>query len=66
MPMQEIEQRLAAAQERFERVGKALAGKHRGEEWEEYWSAYYAVLELERELTTSRGEEYAVPLDFPG
>ncbi len=51
--------------ERFDRAGKALAPKHHGGEWEEYWSAYYAVLELERELAAARGEEYAVPLDFP-
>ncbi len=42
-----------------------MAPKHRGGEWEEYLAASEAVLRLERDLATARGEEHAVPLDFP-
>ncbi len=65
MATEEIEQRLAAAQERRRKAQIALAPKHKGGEWEEYWSAHDAVLRLERELAASKGEEYAVPLEFP-
>ena len=65
MSVEELQSRLSAATERRDRAIKALAPKHRGGEWEEYHSAYAAVLGLERELAAARGEEHAVPLDFP-
>src|SRR5262249_48677743 len=65
MAIDEIEQRLAAAQERRQKAQIALAPKHKGGEWEEYWSAHNAVLRLERELAAAKGEEYAIPMDFP-
>src|SRR5262249_28882577 len=34
-------------------------------EWDEFWEADHAVLHLERELAEAKGEEHAVPLDFP-
>src|SRR5437868_4549123 len=65
MTIPEIERRLAAAQDRLERAMLALAPKHQGGEWEEYLAASEAVLRLERELAAAKGEEHAVPLDFP-
>jgi hypothetical protein len=65
MSVEQIIARLATAAERRDRAIKALAPKHQGGEWEEYHAAHTAVLELERELAAARGEEYAVPLDFP-
>jgi hypothetical protein len=61
----EITTRLADAQRRLERAIKALAPKHEGGEWEEYNASAAAVLKLERELAAAKGEEHAVPLDFP-
>ena len=43
----------------------ALAPEHKGGEWEECLAASEAVLGLERELAAAKGEEHAVPLDFP-
>lgn len=63
--MQEIEHRLSAARDRFQQAAKALAPRHKGGEWAEYWAAHEAVLRLEREFAAARGEEYAIPLDFP-
>lgn len=65
MATDDIERRLAAAQDRLRKAQIALAPKHEGGEWEEYWSAYDAVLRLERELAAAKGEELAIPLDFP-
>jgi hypothetical protein len=65
MSTSEVEQRLTAARERLQRAARALAARHKGGEWEEYWAAHAAVLRLERELAAARGEEHAVPLDFP-
>lgn len=65
MLIDEIERRLAAALERRRKAGIALAPKHKGGEWEEYCAADEAVLRLERELAAAKGEEYALPLDFP-
>ena len=65
MNVVEIEQRLAAAQERLERAAQALAPKHKGGEWEEFHAAHEAVMRLERELAAVKGEEHAVPLEFP-
>lgn len=42
-----------------------MAPAHEGGEWEEFLAANEAVLRLERELAAARGEEHAVPLDFP-
>lgn len=61
----EIEQELSAAQERLKKATRALAPKHKGGELEEFGSAYTAVLSLERELAAAKGEEYAMPLEFP-
>jgi hypothetical protein len=61
----EIEKRLSAARERLERAAKALAPRHRGGEWEEYWAAHDAVLRLERKLAAAKGAEHAVPINFP-
>ena len=44
MDIGDIERRLAAAQERLRKAGAALAGKHKGGEWEECQSADQAVL----------------------
>jgi hypothetical protein len=65
MSIREIERRLSAAQERLQRAAKALALRHQGGEREEYWAAHDALLRLERELAAAKGEEHAVPLDFP-
>ena len=65
MSTDEIEKRLADARDRLDRAIKALAPKHRGGEWGQYLAANEAVLRLERELAAAKGEEHAVPLDFP-
>jgi hypothetical protein len=65
MSVHEIEQRLSAARERLQRAASALAPKHEGGEWESFWDAHDAVLVLERELAAAKGEEHAIPLDFP-
>ena len=65
MSTDEIEKRLADARDRLDRAIKALAPKHRGGEWEQYLAANEAVLRLERELAAAKGEEHAVPLEFP-
>jgi hypothetical protein len=65
MSIREIERRLSSARERLQKAAKALAPRHQGGEWEEYWAAQEAVLGLERELASTKGEEHAVPLDFP-
>ena len=62
MSLRELEERLSSARERLERAAKALAFKHQGDE---YCVAHAAVLQLERELAAARGEEHAVPIDFP-
>lgn len=63
--LQQIEQRLKAAQERLAQAAAAMAPRHKGGEWEEYWAAHGEMLGLERELEAAKGEEYAEPLDFP-
>lgn len=65
MTIHEIEHRLAAARDRFERAAQALAPEHQGGEIEDYLAAHQALLRLEREVAAAKGEEYAVPLDFP-
>ena len=63
-PIQQIEQKLIAAQERVERSRQDPA-RWQPDGLAEYWAAYYAVLALEREVAAAKGEEHAVPLDFP-
>src|SRR5262249_28415134 len=65
MSVQQIQQRLAAANERLERARQAARARWRPPERAEYWAAQDAVLVLERELAAAKGEEHAVPLDFP-
>src|SRR5262245_33457555 len=65
MSIDEIEQRLADARERLQKAAKALSPRHKSNDWEEYWSADDAVLQLERELAAARGQEHAVPLASP-
>jgi hypothetical protein len=64
MSLDEIEQRLAAAQERLKVVTSRMAVEDQAW-WGEYKPAEEAVLGLERELAAVKGEEHAVPLDFP-
>src|SRR5690242_15798907 len=61
----ELEQRLAAANVRMAAAAKALRAKHLGGEWDEYRAARAALLDAERALAASRGDEHAVPLAFP-
>src|SRR5262245_3031305 len=61
----ELEQKLAEAKERLAKALKALAPKHKGGEMEQFRAAHSVVLTLEREVAGAKGEEYAVPLDFP-
>src|SRR5262245_31789769 len=65
MSIQEIEQRLADAQEQLERAMQALRARWQADKQAAYWSAHEAVLSLERELAAAKGAEHAVPLDFP-
>jgi hypothetical protein len=65
MTIPEIEQRLVAARVRMRKAAEAFARNYMGGEDEEYWAALDAVLRLERELAAAKGEEHAVPLDFP-
>ena len=65
MTIPEIERRFAAARDRERAAIEAMAPKHKGGEWEEFLAANEAVLRLERELAAAKGEEHAVPLDFP-
>ena len=57
--------RLADARKRLDRANASLATKDVGGEWEEYETAYAALLHLERAVAAARGEEYAEPLAFP-
>lgn len=63
--IQQLEGRLTAARERQEEICRELAARHPPELRQEYWAVSETVLGLERELAAARGEEYAVPLDFP-
>jgi hypothetical protein len=65
MSVQQIEQRLVAANERLERARQAARARWQSGEQAEYWAAQDAALVLERELAAAKGEEHAVPLDFP-
>lgn len=65
MNTDEIDNKLAEAQERLKAAMNALAPKHKGEEWEEFEVASADVLTIERELAYAKGEEYADISDFP-
>jgi hypothetical protein len=62
MSAHEIEQRLVAAQKRFDQASQALRADWQAKEEAQYWAAHDAVLVLERQLAAAKGE---VPLDFP-
>jgi len=61
----DLETALREARERQSRATAALAPKHRGGEVEEFRAAREAVLQAERKLAAAKGEEYAVPVEFP-
>jgi hypothetical protein len=61
----ETEHSLKIARERLDQAVRALAPKHRGGEWEEYETANQAVLLLERQLASLKGDEFAEPVEFP-
>src|SRR5215813_3371679 len=65
MRISDLERNLSIAKARYEQAVQALAPKHQGGEWQEYESSYEALLFAERELCAAKGEEYAVPLEFP-
>ena len=65
MLIPELEAALARAQLREREAAEALRPKHKGGEWEAYWVANAELLAAERELAAAKGEQYAVPLDFP-
>lgn len=63
MSIQEIERQLRAARERWGEISKRLSLEDTL--WSpEFDAAGETVLRLERELAASKGEEYAVPVDF--
>jgi hypothetical protein len=61
----ELKRSLKAANERLQRALAALAPKHKGGEWQEYWLATDQVLLLERQLAAAKNEEFAEPCGFP-
>ena len=65
MGIVDLETALREARERQSRAMAALASKHRGGEMEEFRAAREAVLQAERNLAAVKGEEYAVPVEFP-
>jgi hypothetical protein len=64
MSIDEIERRLAAARDRWQEVSKRMSLQDRAW-WQEYDTVEAVVMSLERELAAAKGEEHAVPLDFP-
>ncbi len=63
-----LEYRLLVANARVQRAESAIMNivtRTKTEKWEEFWSAKEAVLRLERQLATAKGEEYAEPCDVP-
>jgi len=60
-----LEQQLRDAQERYSKAREALAPVHKGGEWEEYRTANAALLAVERKLAEAKGDEFAVPAEFP-
>lgn len=65
MGIPKLETALHKAQSRQLKAIAALAPKHRGGEAEEFNAARTAVLQAERNLAAAKGEEYAVPIEFP-
>jgi hypothetical protein len=65
LAVEDLEERLRTATERRERAIAALAPKHKGGEWDEYYAANQGVLQLERQLAAAKGEEFAEPCGFP-
>jgi len=65
MTLSELETELQRAQERQRKAMKALPGKHKGGEEEEFKAACDAVLGAERALAAAKGEQYAVEIAFP-
>lgn len=65
MNIHDLEDRLAAAQARLDAAVKALAPKHKGGEIEEWEAAHQELLGIERELAATKGEQYAVNIEFP-
>jgi hypothetical protein len=65
MSTSEVEAALRLAIQRRDRAMQALRPKHKGGEVEEFRSAEAAVMQAERDLAAAKGEEYAVPIDFP-
>ncbi len=63
MSFLELEQKLLLAQERMKKATDFVA--HNLDWQKEYWPAYYALLEVEREVAAAKGEPHAIPLDFP-
>ena len=65
MSIPKLEAALEYAQQREREAAQALAPKHKGGEWETYWAANAELLNAERELASAKGEQYAVPVEFP-
>jgi hypothetical protein len=65
MDIPQLETVLREAQERASKAVEALAPKHRGGEVEEFMASRAAVLQAERNLAAAKGEQYAVPIEFP-
>lgn len=65
MDIASLEQNLLKAQERCNEASEASRLKFEAAERAAYRLADNALLEAERELAEAKGEEYAVPSDFP-
>lgn len=65
MEIAHLEIKLREAQARQSRAVATLAPKHSGGEIEEFRASCEAVLQAERNLAAEKGEEYAVPMEFP-
>jgi len=63
--LSELESKLLVAQARLKKATDALAPKHQGGEWEEYWAAHDELVKLEREVASMKGETHAIPANFP-
>ena len=61
----QLETALREAQERASKALEAFAPKHRGGELEGFMASRAAVLQAERNLAAAKGEQYAVPIEFP-
>ena len=65
MSAEDVEQQLAGAQERLQKAAEALSQCFGPGKLQEYQVVHEEMLTLERELAALRGDEYAVPVDFP-